>query len=454
MSVNIRSFWNEIEFNSIARWWLAVVLLLLPFQRKLVGMFVYISYVDEITIAIFFLCTMRKLYKLKDAFDQTLFILLLPITLLFMSGLMSGLINGKSFVITILGTIDYIKNFLVIFIYAAFFKDPDDFKKIFRYLLIIAVFLGVVSFFQEFWALFSRYILGKDIMDITYILAKNSMPVNSWRYGIYRAPSFVGNANSIAFYCLLILTIYLCSSKKINHAILISILSGVLFSGSRSGYVALITVVVLLIVKDMKLRFFFVISTLIICLSITFWDFKMPKTYNSHQVTELNNHLVNDEMASDNEREGFFREYTKKKAMEIWKDRPMLGIGPGMFGGKISVITNSHIYEEYNLEVARNYIKKWSGIDQYWPQVLAEIGIIGFLNFAVFFLIMSMIFFMESQRASLYELKGLFAGLMIVLTIIFIFTLGSGLNFAPLVFTFSAFAGMALGCREEFKKKC
>ena len=65
-----------------------------------------------------------------------------------------------------------------------------------------------------------------------------------------------------------------------------------------------------------------------------------------------------------------------------------------------------------------------------------------------------MILFLESQKSYQKELKGLFAGLMIVLTIILIFTIASGLNFAPLVYSFSAFVGMALGCRDKFKEKC
>ena len=227
-------------------------------------------------------------------------------------------------------------------------------------------------------------------MDITYVLTKNSMPDNSWRFGIYRAPSIFANANSVIFYTLLILSIYLSTSKKINYSILFIILSGILFSGSRSGYVALSIVLVLLIIKNMRMRLFIVISVIILTLSSTFWDLNIMKINSLSQRKEVNTYALSDEDAHDIEvTQGFFRAYTKKKSIEIWKDHPMIGVGPGMYGGVVSKKTHTNIYNEYNfLPNAINYIEKWSGIDQYWPQIIVEIGIIGFLNFAVFFFIL------------------------------------------------------------------
>lgn len=462
MSTNTRNIWCEITFDKLAKFWLVCILLFLPFQRKLIGAlaslnyskFSYIAYLDEITIAVFALFAIRKFYKEKETFKQEYFILLLPIVLLSITGLVSGSINGNSLIITGLGTIDYIKNFLAIFIYAAFFKNPDDFKKIFRYLLLLTVLLGMVSFAQEVWALFSRYIMGKDIMDIMYILTRNSMPENSWRFGIYRAPSILTNANSVAFYSLLIFSIYLVTSKKTNYVFIFAMLSGIIFSGSKRGCVALIVFAVLVLLKRRKVLVSLVISIIILCVSYTFWDLDMSKSNSNVQFTELNNKLLDDEIVSDTEVTGFFREYTKKKALEIWKDHPMLGVGPGKFGGIISIKTHSSIYEEYHLSNVINYIRKWSGIDQYWPQVLAETGIVGVLMFTGSFIILSLVLFMGSQMTSHYELKGLFIGLLIYLPAIFIKTLGSGLNSAIMLFTYFAFAGMALGCGEEFKKKC
>ena len=52
-----------------------------------------------------------------------------------------------------------------------------------------------------------------------------------------------------------------------------------------------------------------------------------------------------------NDSEGIpYRVYTMNKSLEVFKDHPILGVGPGMFGGVISVIFNSHVYDEYNFQ--------------------------------------------------------------------------------------------------------
>ena len=459
MPLNTRSSWNMITFNSTTKMCLTAILIVLPIQLISIGSFIewgkgwlpFISYIDEITVAVFAPFAMSKYIREKGAFDQTLFLLLLPILLLSATGLVSGLINGNSFVVTVLGTIDYIKNLLVIFIYAAFFKDTDDFKKIFRYFIAIAVLLGACSFIQEFWALFSRYILEKDIMDITYLLTKNSMPENSWRFGIYRAPSISATANMVIYYSLFVLSMYFCCSKKTNLLVVVTILFGAVFSGSRSGYVALIVVLVLLIIKNMKMRFILVNAVIVLSLFSAFLHLNVMEVETISQFNEIETYSANDEEYVFKEKQGIFRSYTKKKSLEIWKDHPIVGVGPGMFGGIISIKTDSHIYEEYNVALLNN-IRNWSGIDQYWAQILVEVGIIGFLSFAAFFIILSVILFLLNQKTYDDDLKGLSSGLMIVLAIIIIFTLASGLNYAPLVFSFSAFTGMALGCMNNDKR--
>ena len=110
ISVNRINLRHSITFNSIARFWLFAVLLFFPFQRRFLGIFVswdneilaYISYVDEITIAVFLVCSIREFWKRKGSFDQTLLVLLLSIIILCFSGIVSGLINNNSLLVTFL----------------------------------------------------------------------------------------------------------------------------------------------------------------------------------------------------------------------------------------------------------------------------------------------------------------------------------------------------------------
>jgi hypothetical protein len=139
-----------------------------------------------------------------------LFFLLIPISLLGVSGLVSGIINGNSFFITAQGIFDYIKYFLVVFIYSAFITGPDEFKKIFRLLLGIALLYAAVALIQFLWATGSVYVLKKDISDteVYVLVSKSFININfrdfCWRFEIFRTPyAFV-----IGLYGLLILTVY------------------------------------------------------------------------------------------------------------------------------------------------------------------------------------------------------------------------------------------------------
>ena len=74
----------------------------------------------------------------------------------------------------------------------------------------------------------------------------------------------------------------------------------------------------------------------------TLWDFNVSKLMTTAQISESIN------MPSDPEINKIsFMKYSRDKAMEIWGNHPFLGVGPGMFGGVISVKFHSHIYEEY-----------------------------------------------------------------------------------------------------------
>ena len=431
-----------VLYKNIIRWWLTGILLLLPFQRKLVRSIVlwsnelsaFISYLDEITIVIFLPLVIREFYKNREILSRVHLILLFPIFVLGIAGLISGMINGNSLLITALGTFDYIKNFLVIFIYAAFFRELSEFKKIFRLLLIIAVFLGVVAFIQEFWAMTSRYILEKDVSDINYLLTKNLYPKGTWRFGIYRAPSLMHNSIIVGFYCMLILNIYLFIEKKANFAVLISLFSGIFVSVSRLVYTGFVFVAGVQIFRGRKWFIALIAIPIVILL------FSMSP-------------LSKFDMTEGQKQRGFitYRVYTRDKAMEIWKDHPLLGVGPGMFGGVVSIKTQSPVYEEYNF-MAMPLLKAYSGLDKFWPQVLAEMGIIGTVVFAGLLISLFITLFILRQWATSDEMRGLFTGLAAFVIVIFIYLLGSGLNITSILFTYCAFVGMGLGCGGDSHK--
>jgi hypothetical protein len=426
--------------EKIVRYWLFIILIFLPFQRKVVKLLLpfskelsnFISYLDEITIVVFIPLAILKFYKERKFPDRLFIILLSPILVFTISGFISGIRNGNPLFITSLGIFDYIKNFIVLFIYASFIKELKDFRRLFNILLMIAVLLGVVSILQELWMLSSRYILQYH--------ANLNGP--SWRLGLYRTSSLMHNPNIFGLYCLIILIIYLNIVNKPNYLYTIPLISGILTSISRIAYTGFMLLCLIQIQKHRKA--FIVIMGFLIILMIAIFsieDINILKYLNIEKQLLLygNQDLIN------------FRSATRDKAIEIWKDNFFLGGGPGTYGGIVSIRYNSVLYEKYGLPRDFFYYASSLGsIDQFWPQVLAECGIIGALSFASLLIALIVVLLILKIWSSSEEVSGLFTGLVVITLIIFIYSLYTGLNITSILFTYSAIVGMAIGCEGQY----
>jgi hypothetical protein len=441
-------------------WWLACILLILPFQQSIAnivgqwntGIVKIIYYLDEITIVILFPFALREFYRKKDTMNISCLYLLLPITVFIIIGLISGSANGNSMFITILGSFDYIKNFLVIFIYAAFFCESDNFKKIFRLLLIVAVFLGAIAFIQESWALFSRYVIGKGITDPgIYILRKTptfspgETIENIWRYGIYRTPTFMAHPNNLGLYCLLIYIIYFYSTPKKNLLVLCLLLSGIFVSVSRTIYAGFMLLLAYQTITNKKL----LLTLAIIALVTPLIFLNILKDKGALEYVQK---ITSDINPAENESVNH-RAFTTAKSLEIWENNPLIGVGPGMFGGQIAKSANTHLYDEYNFgELSKEYTNKW-GLDQFWFKILAETGIIGTAAFTGLLLSLLGIFIIRKKQAASDEMKGLFEGLSLYIAIIIIYLLGSGFNMASVIFTFFSLVGLGFAYSGSYEVK-
>src|SRR5690606_12678182 len=71
------------------------------------------------------------------------------------------------------------------------------------------------------------------------------------------------------------------------------------------------------------------------------------------------------------------RVYYVKKAIEVFKDKPIIGHGFGTFGGAATQTYSSPIYDKYNIS--------WDFYsDNQYIQIFAETGIAGTILMAVF----------------------------------------------------------------------
>lgn len=437
---------------NLIKWWLIGILLILPVKdniSSLIGLdnqlVLIVNYMDELTIAILFLPAIWLLYKNKNGLSQFYLYLIIALFIFCLSGEISGIINGNSFFVTTLGIFDYIKSFLVLFVYAAFFRTFEDFRKIFQLLLIATVFLGVLAFTEEMWALAHRYLLGKNIHDINYLLNKvQGAPEVAWRFGLYRATSLFNNANSLGFHCLFILVIYLQTARKINRGIVIVLCCAIFFTLSRMAYSGFVLIIGTMLILNRGRRIScLTVVTLIPVVILLIYMAELP---DFNLIRYISGGGIHSEESIP------FRVYTVSKSMEIWQDHPLWGVGPGLFGGVVSLKYNSYIYCMYNFDIhALSLINAWKAVDQFWPRLLGEIGIVGAVLFIHILISLPILCIMKLQQEIPDKLKKLLSGVAISIIIIFIMTIGGGISFS-LMYIYYAIAGTAFSIikRNEF----
>lgn len=449
----LKHSFNDVTLKNIGRWWLIGMLLFIPFQHRIFTIInpwntklaAFLNRLDELTIVIFLPLAIKEFFENKKIVKidlQLYFILSFPILLLGISGLISGVINRNSLFITIFGTFDYVKYFLVIFVYAAFFRDFEEFKRIFRVLLMIAVVLGLIAFVEEFWAVFSRYILNKEI-TAKEIYLLGSAPTdaaydtidNIWRFGIYRASSLLSHYNLLGLYSLLFLTIYLCMTKKINPLIFFSLFMGIFASVSMTAYTGFLFLIGLKILKGRRW-----LVGIMVVLFVTLFIYM--STLNGFDTLDNVSTLTLREKWNNLSDNISFRKLAFAKAIEVWKDHPVWGVGPGMFGGPVALKYKTRVYEEYNFFLI---LREVYSLDQFWPQILAEMGIVGTIVFTELLISLLIVFLILRQRVISDEMRGLYKGLAAFTVIFFFYTFGGNLNNVSLLYPYLALAGMGLG---------
>jgi O-antigen ligase len=301
------------------------------------------------------------------------------------------------------------------------------------------VLLGAVALLQFIWAMGSVYIFKKDIADpgvYLFINRSNVISLNkdiTWRYGIFRTSSLTYHAYILGLFNLLILTIYSYTQKRMNIPIITVLVSGIIASVSRMAYAGLAYVISVHSLKKKWLIPVLLIFVLVAALSLFRNDDIRLQIKNLSSETKI------EDIGPEK-----IRAYTRYKALEIWKDHPIWGAGPGMFGGIIASKYRSYIYEEYNVSLS-NYIHGVGGIEQFWFQILAELGVVGALFFINLIMALFITLYRLRKQAKSMEMKNLFSALMVFIVCIMIYTLGSGINIAPILFTYCAFVGIGLG---------
>lgn len=345
--------------------------------------------------------------------------ILLVLFFLGVVGIFSGLYNANPFIITANGIFDYIKNFLVIPIVAFFSISPKKARGLYKLLHCLALFLCLVAILQVM-AFLIKFPLGEF----------GILPIADVRFGIPRTPSLMGHPNIFGLYALLFFILDFSLYRKIRWQNML-FASGVFFSVSRMVWVAFFITLLFLLVqgKSRKTRALFIVATIIIALAVPSFYLRTAKDMGS---------------------ESYFRGYALTKSIEIWKGQPFLGVGPGMYGGVVSLVFHSPIYEQY--QFSPHWFAFMSGfhsLDQFWPQILAEMGLIGTFCFGVLLFVLWKVPKKAILTAKDEFRKRMLLGFSVVPVVLFVYLFGSGLNLTAFLLTYGVLFGLVLGMKDE-----
>ena len=260
------------------------------------------------------------------------------------------------------------------------------------YLLMISLYYLIV--FKEvanrdlFKIIKIIFIFSIPIIASAYIehYTGHNLMIEFDRYGvefiekdIHRVYTLIGNPIDYANYIALISIIWVSSllskykqfnfSKFSSVVVLLLIIVSLFFANSRGVIIALTGTILFaslylnLISKARVLVYMLLAIVFLIVFEINFIS----------RLSQFNLETLENDM---------YRVHFLIKSIEIFLNNPFFGVGPGKFGGWVSInYSESYVYAMYAFNTDRI-----SSIDMFFPHLIVELGVFGFLAYLMFFI--------------------------------------------------------------------
>jgi hypothetical protein len=404
-----------MRINNALKIFLLGIILILPFQnlpRTFVAdssnpVIQFIAYIDEITflfavvLVISFILLKPKVFRLQ----KTPFSKYILLYILVMLG--SLLINKVPFWQGGFGIYDVLKNIFVFYVFVQLDFSKEDIINLINRLQKIAIIIGIVGIFAELFA------LGWEF-GIKYLVTDPK------RFGLYRVLSLTGygSHNYLGIYMTLIffLTAVMSKSSIKRATVFAMTLTTLVLTFSRQAWLGFGIMISLFKKKLIPIALLIVLA--VIAMLLTDADVFNPEEY--------------------------FRGYAFLQSLELLKSHPVFGVGPGMFGGVSASIFGSPYYADWP-KYFQYLAVKIHGIDQFWPWIWSEGGLLGLLIYSTIWVSMYLYFrrisefFLTKGDILLYNFGKV---LRYFIFVIVVMGFAGGLNIAFVMFTYFGLGGM------------
>lgn len=423
------------QFLDLSIWvkkFLLIYLILLPFQMlpKFFGIeegviAKVIAYSDEINTIVMFFVVFTFIAIKPQRYMINLNLLPTKLFLLFfLTVFLSAFWNKVNVFQSIMGTYNMVKNIIVIYFFAILKWDEDDLRFLAKGVVSVAIILAITGIIGEVLAL-----LGKDSFGLVITEEYKK------RLGLYRVCSLLGQgaSNYLAMYAILSFFLTDCAYKTaLNRKIIKLIMLILIFlTFSKRGWISL-PLTMFIARKQFKsiIPFYILIASMIVIFVL----------FNILDVTDVL------------DPEHYYRGFTYLKSFELFITHPILGVGPGMFGDIISVIFNSPYYSDWP-EYFKDNIKEDGTIDSFWPIILVQTGIFGFIFFSAIFsyiykIMQNSAIIFKFSNTAFYKLGQFLKAYIIALILL---GLGSGLSKPYVVYTYFGLCGIYISMFLKYK---
>lgn len=328
-----------------------------------------------------------KLFRLNIV--ETVFILFIAI------GTISALITGVTIPAIIMQVRAFILFFLLFYIVRRLNINNKDIYHFSLITFLTAVTLSLQGLVEK---ISLRTLLLPEAWANLQLASTNKIRV----YGL------IGGPNELALYLFIafMVSFYLLlkTSGKLKIAIYIGmaiIFTVFLLTYSRGALLTVICFLIIYLVIYKKIHYFKQTLFMVLAAGVMFFavvqitNYIEDHTPNNSSAQEVKESSKKTDSVSNNPKQGLDRfteafsekalemsstdgrVYRVKKAIEVFKDKPIIGYGFGTFGGSATQTYSSPIYEKYDIS--------WDFYsDNQYIQIIAETGIIGTILLAVF----------------------------------------------------------------------
>ncbi len=402
----------------LGRLWLVVVVALVPVQLPLIrwaGTVRWVPWLDEISVVgLSIVAAILRATRRGRRLDGEMW---LAGALAIFVGVcvVSALARQTGALAFALGSFDYVKSLGFLWCAAVLADDTTV-----RRLLFVIRTLAIVA---ALWALAE--------MASGWFLAHELSPLR-FRFGVYRPDGPMGHPNLLGLFLLLATIVELTVGTR-RKGLAALFYSGMVATLSRIVHAAAVVSLAPLVRRTPILALAVAGSAAISVASVS--------------MTEDELAVPQGETVSADGEESYasYRSFAVAQGLRVWREHPLLGAGPGRFGGVVSHQLGSPVYERHPFPSHwKPLFDEFRSLDVFYPQLLAELGIVGALAFVGLGLALFVVLVRRWRAAVGNQREWAGAGLLCLL-VVPIYCLGAGLNLSAFLIPAMVVIGVALG---------